>query len=157
MRDSRWDADDLSGSHDPRLLLAEKERRRAFLNSDHLLDRVSVRLLRVTGCGVDEHNTDAGAVLSAAENPAILDLGELVLVADAQVVTRLLQLVLDRLPVKPRLSSRWDPVRAQRVQHSPIVGVARREIEHELRRHTKPRQARVVDRTAKLIATCFAG
>jgi hypothetical protein len=48
-------------------------------------------------------------------------------------------------------------MRAQCVQHGPVVAVARRKIEHELGRDPKPGHARVVDGAAERVAPGRAG
>ena len=96
-------------------------------------------------------------MLSAAEDSVALGLGEILMVADAQVVARVLQLVLDDLTVEPRLSGRRDSVRAQCVEHGVIVGVARCEVEYELRGDAQARHAGVVDGAPELVAAGRSG
>ena len=60
----------------------------------------------------------------------------------------MLELVLDRLAVKPTPEQPKEPVRAQHLKESAILGVARREIEHELGGDPQSGQAGVVDRIA---------
>src|SRR3954468_8171056 len=143
------DPNHLAGPHDARLVRAEEEPRLALLDHHDLLDRVGVRLLRLTRRGLDEHDAHARAVVGSREQVPTGGRRQLVAPAHAQVDVLELQLVLDSHAVEPGITRRRDAVGLELGEHAPVVGVPGGEVEYQLRRHPEARHARVVDRTAE--------
>ena len=151
-RDAGGDADHLSGADDPRLHRAQKQRGLSFVDDPDLGRRGGRAPAFVVLGRFDEQHVEAGSVVGAGEQPGVSVVGELVAASNAQVGAGLLELVLDRGRVEPRLASGRDPVVTQPLKDLGIACMAPREVEHELRGDSQAGHAGVIHRAAELVA-----
>jgi hypothetical protein len=119
-------------------------------------DRVHARRLLLAGHGIDEHDAQRSAVLGPGEHAAALGLHQRLSRAHAQVVPVAWNSFSTAWPSK-HASAAGGIARAQRVQLGVVVGVARREVEHDLGRDPEPGHARVVDGAAERVAARRSG